>query len=148
MSPSQKHRFKNRQIHFREDLLFLLVAAWQPVLTFQQHDWDVTACGSKRTCKAMFLDVALFPESTPTSSSPARDMFWSSAALHTSGPITVEDGLNMAPRDPQRQPRAMVDNVSLGVKNGMTSESKSRNNKTFSLAAAQERLACKRRWVL
>lgn len=39
MSPSQTlphptSCFKNRQIHFREDLLFLLVAAWQPVLTF------------------------------------------------------------------------------------------------------------------
>ncbi|TKS81675.1 hypothetical protein D9C73_015781 [Collichthys lucidus] len=33
------------------------------------------ACGNEETCKAMFLDIALFPDSTPTSSSPARDMF-------------------------------------------------------------------------
>lgn len=122
--PKANPRFKNRQMHFREDLVFLLVAAWQPVLMFKQHDWDVTACGRKETWKAMFLDVALFPESTPTSSSPARDMFWSSAALHPSGRITGEDGLNMAPPDPQRQPRAMVDNILLEVRNRTTSSPK------------------------
>lgn len=61
-----QRRVKNRQIHFR-DALLPLVAAWQPVLVFQQRDWDVTACGSNKTWKAMFLDVALFPDFTPTS---------------------------------------------------------------------------------
>lgn len=43
-----------------ERFALLLVAAWQPVLTSQQHDLDVTVCGNRATWNAMLLDVALF----------------------------------------------------------------------------------------
>lgn len=101
MSPSQNpppSRFKNRQIHFRRDLLFVgggLTTCFNvPAAWLRCHSmWE------REDVEEDVFGRCPFPDSTPTSSSPARDMFWSSASLHPSGPITGDDGLNMAPCD-------------------------------------------------
>lgn len=82
------------------------MAVWQHVLCSSRTAGMSQRVGVRERAGRMSLDVALFPDSTPTSFSPAPDMFWSSAALHPSRPITGEDWLNVARRDPQWQPRS------------------------------------------
>lgn len=115
---TQHPHFKNRQIHFRKDLIFLLVAAWQPASMLRRHDSDVRVCGNKTTCKTMFLDVALFLIPHPP---PLHQLATCSEAVllcTRQGRSPAKTGWIWHPGICSDSPRAMVDNISLGVKTG------------------------------